>query len=183
MHYIIVSDIYGKTPALHDFCKTLNTQFTLVEPYSGKEQAIVSEELNYKNFIKACGHNVYTAMLHKQFDRLTEPTICIAFSAGASAAWRAQLLTSNPHLKKVVGFYPSQIRNYLDLDASVPCEFIFPYHEVHFDVTAVINELNKKQNVICKPTDYCHGFMNKRSLNYNEQAYQYFCNYLTSNDF
>ncbi|TMN82705.1 MULTISPECIES: hypothetical protein [unclassified Pseudoalteromonas] len=183
MHYIIVSDIYGKTPALQDFCKALNTKFTLVEPYGGKEQAIESEENNYKNFIKECGHNAYTTMLHKKFDRLISPTVCIAFSAGASAAWRAQLLTGNPHLKKVVGFYPSQIRNYLNLKANVPCEFIFPYHETHFDVTAVINELNEKQNVICQPTGYCHGFMNKRSLNYNEQAYQHFYNYLKSNEF
>nr|WP_231619858.1 hypothetical protein [Pseudoalteromonas sp. SWYJZ98] len=106
------------------------------------------------------------------------PTTCIAFSAGASAAWRAQLLTGNTHLKKLIGFYPSQIRNYLALDANVPCEFIFPESESHFNVDEVIKALSTKASVKCYKTNFLHSFMNEYSTNFNAQGLVKYSSYI-----
>ena len=111
------------------------------------------------------------------------PTTCIAFSAGASAAWRAQLLTGNTHLKKLIGFYPSQIRNYLALDAKVPCEFIFPASESHFNVDEVIKALSTKADVKCYKTNFLHGFMNEYSTNFNAQGLVEYSNYIKQSSF
>ncbi|MDQ2043765.1 hypothetical protein NRL14_08500 [Pseudoalteromonas sp. 20-92] len=178
MNYLIASDIFGLTPAFTQFTEGFDTKVTVIDPYDNELQPIDSEEYNYNKFIQKCGHDKYTDKLQKCFAHLQAPTTCIAFSAGASAAWRAQLLTGNTHLKKLIGFYPSQIRNYLALDANVPCEFIFPKHEVHFNVDEVIAILNNKSAVKCNKTNYLHGFMNEHSVNYNEQAYNYFSHYL-----
>ncbi|MEI8616664.1 hypothetical protein P4S63_01580 [Pseudoalteromonas sp. B193] len=145
MNYLIVSDIYGLTPALSKLSQAISSNLVIVDPYNNKIQAIESEQDSYNNFIQQCGHDKYTDKLLECFESLKVPTTCIAFSAGASAAWRAQLLTGNTHLKKLIGFYPSQIRNYLALDANVPCEFIFPASESHFNVDEVIKALRTKR--------------------------------------
>lgn len=181
MDYVIVSDIFGLTPALTRFKMGVSSNSMLIDPYNGKLQVIESEANHYEKFIKHCDHDKYTEKVKECFNALKSPTTCIAFSAGASAAWRAQLLTGNPHLKKLIGFYPSQLRNHLQLNAKVPCEFIFPNHEVHFNVDDVIANLGRKELVECKKVEYLHGFMNKYSVNFNANAYYYFCNYLKNN--
>jgi hypothetical protein len=178
MHYIIVSDIYGLTPELIQFSNGLKGTCCLIDPYDEKIQAFESEGYYYNEFIKIGGHDTFKDKVLAGFDSLTEPTTCIAFSAGASAAWRAQLLTANKHLKKVVGFYPSKIRDFLTLDAIIPCEFIFAQSESHFNVDEVIEKLQLKPQVSCEKSDYLHGFMNPHSLHYNHQAYCLYSQYL-----
>ena len=180
MNYLIVSDIFGLSTALVQLSNEVSANVSIVDPYNSKFQAIENEQDNYNNFIEQCGHDKYTAKLHKCFNELKVPTTCIAFSAGASAAWRAQLLTGNTHLKKLIGFYPSQIRNYLALGENVPCEFIFPKREVHFNVDEIISRLSDKASVECNKVDYLHGFMNRHSPNFDEQGYRDFCSYLKS---
>ena len=178
MNYLILSDIFGTTSALIDLAEQLNTQFCIVDPYNGEPQLIEREKEHYNSFKQQCGHDKYFEIVKEYFKTLSEPTTCLAFSAGASAAWRAQSITENPYLEKLVGFYPSQIRNNLAINAKINCEFIFPKHESHFDVTHVIQNLSLKRNVKCKMAQFDHGFMNKLSDNFNESAYAYFCDYL-----
>ncbi|MBB1370123.1 hypothetical protein [Pseudoalteromonas sp. SR45-4] len=174
MQYLVISDIYGKTPCLQQLAKHFNAENQIVDPYNGVHQALENEEEYYKLFIKHCGHDEYAAKLEEYFNKLSKPTICIAFSAGASAAWRAQASTTTTHLKKVIAFYPTQIRNYLNIDAIHPCEFIFPGFEPHFNVDELITNLSAKNNVRCLKTLYLHGFMNQQSQNFSEYGYQYF---------
>ncbi|WP_165742915.1 hypothetical protein [Pseudoalteromonas sp. Z9A6] len=177
MNYLIVSDIYGLTPALSKLSQAISSNLVIVDPYN-KIQAIESEKDSYNNFIQQCGHDKYTDKLLECFESLKVPTTCIAFSAGASAAWRAQLLTGNTHLKKLIGFYPSQIRNYLALDANVPCEFIFPESESHFNVDEVIKALSTKASVKCYKTNFLHSFMNEYSTNFNAQGLVKYSSYI-----
>ena len=178
MNYLIVSDIYGLTPALSKLSQAISSNLVIVDPYNNKIQAIESEQDSYNNFIQQCGHDKYTDKLLECFESLKVPTTCIAFSAGASAAWRAQLLTGNTHLKRLIGFYPSQIRNYLALDANVPCEFIFPESESHFNVDEVIKALSTKAGVKCYKTNFLHGFMNEYSTNFNAQGLVEYSSYI-----
>ncbi|MBQ4832260.1 dienelactone hydrolase family protein [Pseudoalteromonas sp. MMG010] len=180
MHYIIISDIYGLTSHLNEFCTDLNSACTIISPYSKTIQGIENEADYYNEFIKQCTHPGYTNKVLNCFNSLTEQSICIAFSAGASAAWRAQLLTTNAHLKKIIGFYPSKIRDDVALDAKIPCEFIFAQSEHHFNVVQVMSKLSSKSLVHCTKADYLHGFMNPKSENYNAQAYREYLHYLCS---
>tara|TARA_B100000508_G_scaffold64564_1_gene50627 strand:- start:5160 stop:5732 length:573 start_codon:yes stop_codon:yes gene_type:complete len=175
MNYIIVSDIFGLTAPLMRLLDIMQANTEVIDPYKGEMQPIDSEKYYYNKFINDCGHDNYVAKLLNVFNNLTEPTACIGFSAGASAAWRAQLLTGNPHLKKLIGFYPSQIRNHLDIAAKVPCTFIFPHTEMHFNVDEVISTLASKSQVTCNKTPFLHGFMNAYSTNYNVKAYDEYC--------
>ncbi|WP_372762569.1 hypothetical protein [Pseudoalteromonas sp.] len=174
MQYMVVSDIYGITPSLQLFAKHFKAGNNLVDPYEAIRQEFENEQQYYQYFINHGGHEQYLAKLVKYFNELTKPTTCIAFSAGASAAWRAQALTTNPLLKKLIAFYPTQIRHHTAINARVPCEFIFAAHETHFSVDAVIANLNKKAQVHCIKTPYQHGFMNQHAENFNQQGYRYF---------
>ncbi|MBH0038382.1 hypothetical protein [Pseudoalteromonas sp. SWN166] len=183
MNYLIVSDIYGLTPALMRLSEVISANVAIIDPYSGNCQPIENEQNSYDNFMQQCGHDEYTAKVQKCFEDLTVPTICIAFSAGASAAWRAQLLTGNTHLKKLIGFYPSQIRHNLNLSAKVPCEFIFPASESHFNVDEIIKALSTKADVKCYKTNFLHGFMNEYSTNFNPQGLVEYSNYIKQSRF
>jgi len=178
MNYLIASDIFGLTPAFTQFTEGFDTKVTVIDPYDNELQPIDSEEYNYNKFIQKCGHDKYTDKLQKCFESLKVPTTCIAFSAGASAAWRAQLLTGNTHLKKLIGFYPSQIRHNLNLSVKVPCEFIFPANESHFNVDEAIKALSTKTDVKCYKTNFLHGFMNEYSTNFNAQGLVEYSNYI-----
>ncbi|KPZ58573.1 dienelactone hydrolase family protein [Pseudoalteromonas sp. P1-7a] len=175
MNYIIVSDIYGLTAPFKRLLDNIQVTSVAIDPYNGQLQLIDSEKYYYNKFINDCGHDNYAAKLLNVFNNLKEPATCIGFSAGASAAWRAQLLTGNPHLKKLIGFYPSQIRNHLDISAKVPCTFIFPHTEKHFNVDEVISALASKNQVTCNKTPFLHGFMNAYSANYDGNAYDEYC--------
>ncbi|MDO6635582.1 hypothetical protein Q4540_07050 [Pseudoalteromonas carrageenovora] len=180
MNYIIVSDIFGLTPALTKLSDAIMAKTVIIEPYDGKSQPYDTEQHYYDKFIKNSSHDNYAAKVKNVFDELDSPTVCIAFSAGASAAWRAQLLTGNPHLKKLIGFYPSQIRNNLDVNATIPCEFIFPQNEPHFNVDDIINSLALKVGVKCSKTTFLHGFMNQYSVNFNTTAFDEYIHYINS---
>ena len=78
----------------------------------------------------------------------------------------------NPYIKKGIAFYPSQVRNHLDLSATVPCQFIFAHIEAHFDIEPVVATLRNKPNVSCEVSQYAHGFMNPLSDNFDHIGYQ-----------
>ncbi|KPH93475.1 hypothetical protein AMS58_17200 [Pseudoalteromonas porphyrae] len=182
MNYIIVSDIFGKTSYLTQFAQALNGEFIIVDPYDAQLQPVIDEELQYQQFISQCGHDGYFQKLNKVLDNIKTDTTIIGFSAGGAAAWRSQACTKNRYIKKLVAFYPNQIRYNLNLPATIPCELIFPYQEAHFDVSVIITSLQTKANVSCFQCDYGHGFMNPLSNNFDNQGYLYFSKRLFSDD-
>lgn len=68
-------------------------------------------------------------------------------------------------------FYGSQIRNYLNVNPKIKIELFFPEHERHFEVANLISRLSQKTNVTCYKVPYLHGFMNKKSNNFNDIGY------------
>lgn len=172
MNYLIVTDIFGITAHLAHFSRLLSAKTQIIDPYNAQLQSPVNEQLQYAKFINECGHDGYLDKTLNALNNLEQPTIVIAFSAGGTAAWRAQAHQHNPYIKKVVAFYPGQIRHFLALDAKIPCEFIFPKEERHFELTPVVIELKSKEYVSCERTLYQHGFMNPLSVGFNNQAYK-----------
>ncbi len=177
--YLLVSDIFGKTAHLGLFAQQLCGNVDLFDPYKGELQPAMSEQFQYQRFLTYCGHDNYFENVHVKLAAIRQPTTVVAFSAGATAVWRAQAELRNDQIKNVIGFYPSQIRHHLELEASVPCRFIFPRSEVHFDIAPVIKALKSKANVDCEVTNFAHGFMNPLSDNFNQLGYQQFTKQLT----
>ncbi|CAM4338002.1 dienelactone hydrolase family protein [Pseudoalteromonas ostreae] len=180
MKYIIVSDIFGKTAHLSNFAKQFTAKSIIVDPYDGQLQSVSDEQSQYDFFITACGHDNYFNKLNIILSRVAEPTTLIGFSAGGTAAWRSQAIVKNSQIKKLVAFYPNQVRHYLDLPANVACEFIFAKQEAHFDIHPVIACLEQQIKVQCQQVDYGHGFMNPLSKCFDSFGYQQYSQYLST---
>lgn len=172
MNFLIVTDIFGKTPHLAHLARQLGPTVQFVDPFNNHLQSPVNEQLQYARFIQACGHDNYFEKVMFAFNRLSTPTTVIAFSAGGTAAWRSQARTKHNNIKRLVAFYPSQVRHYLSVDAKLPCEFIFPTKEAHFELPPIIAALQAKPNVECSQTEYQHGFMNPLSDGFDNQGFQ-----------
>ncbi|MFY8327543.1 dienelactone hydrolase family protein [Pseudoalteromonas sp. ZZD1] len=178
MKYIFVSDIFGKTAPLSHFARQFNAEHQIIDPYNGQLQAVVDEPLQYAHFVDKCDHDGYFQKLNSILTKVSESTTVIGFSAGGAAAWRSVAKVKNPHIKKLIAFYPSQIRHHLDVAAPIPCEIIFPRQEPHFDVYTVMEKVSTQHKITCKVSDYQHGFMNPLSAGFNSAGYQYFSQYL-----
>lgn len=97
--------------------------------------------------------------------------VILGFSAGGTVAWRLSSLYL-PNLKKIICFYPSLIRDYLQLKPKVNTNIVFAKYEDSFDTKQISNILLDKQNVEVEISSYNHGFMNKKSKNYNNIAFE-----------
>lgn len=178
MRLILVTDVFGLTPALLKLSKYLG-ECTIVDPYKGQMMAFSNESEAYSYFIETVGLDNYLSSLLSKINLLKEEVTLIGFSVGASAIWRLSEIM-NPHIKQAFCFYGSQIRNFTQIDPHFKIKLIFPKLESHFDVVTLQNNLQKKANVDTKRVEYLHGFMNYHSCNYNEVGYDAYIKMLRS---
>jgi dienelactone hydrolase len=186
----IVSDIFGITLALKRLVTELTEKlsdpslmFIIVDPYNG-------QLLNFKNEVDAYAYFTQHSSIEKYAKHLSDILMqprttrskiaqnsshnnckVIGFSVGASAMWS---LADNVDLQveHAIYFYGSQIRHFLNVKPNIRSTMIFPKQEERFDVKALTEQINNKENVMVKPCSYYHGFMNKHSINFNSQAYR-----------
>ncbi len=160
MKILILTDIFGKNSIPKELqLKTI----TIYEPYE-IDNKIADENKLYKKFIDNCGHERYFQQVYKKVMEL-KPDIIIGFSIGGSVAWRLSNLNIS---SKVVCFYPSQIRNHLDIIPKVDTTIIFPKKEKHFNLEEIIQKLSQKKNLTIINSSASHGFVNSKSKNYNK---------------
>ncbi|MGI9274010.1 MAG: dienelactone hydrolase family protein [Endozoicomonas sp.] len=179
MNRIVVTDIFGKTPALESLCQELPGTSQIVDPYQGRFRNFSSEAQAYACFTSEVGLPRYAEALHDQVSGQNGKVELIGFSVGASAIW---LLSERFTAEKVTGatcFYGSQIRHSIHLSPRFPVHLILPASEQHFSVQELANSLERKQNVEIEHTPYLHGFMNRYSENFNETAYRHFIQWLS----
>jgi dienelactone hydrolase len=173
---IIITDIYGVTDAVNTLREELcagGVSVIVLDPYGGFIKSFADEQMAYQAFTLECGHQQYVAQVLDTLKGLQGKTVLLGFSAGASAAWKAvDQLESN--VRHVIGFYPSQIRNHLDVQPICPVTLVFPSFEQHFDVESCIAQVAKLEQVQCIQTKYLHGFMNPLSVNFNAQGSSFF---------
>jgi dienelactone hydrolase len=172
MRLVVVTDIYGKTKFLKESLTYLSAKYEVIEiidPYGSNEIHFNNEEEAYSYFQEYIGLNDYIKKLYTCLkDKPFQEYHLLGFSVGASAVWAiSQMLEFNQSTKGIC-FYGSQIRNFLQVNPKIEIDHYFPKSEPHFSVDEVIGVLNKKVNVNCFKTPFLHGFMNKKSKNYNE---------------
>jgi hypothetical protein len=110
---------------------------------------------------------------------ITHPDIkqVVGFSAGAAAIYKSMFDHSSNNINLIL-FYPSQIRHFLNNHPSSPCHIIFPKSEPHFSLPDVIKRLKQQSNIRIEQNTYQHGFMNKTSKAFNQNAYNHYCQML-----
>ena len=170
MGIILVSDVFGKTPALERLAKELNAN-KIVDPYDGKCMNFLDENEAYLYFIDKIGLDTYLKKLKLALKSNNMVVTLIGFSVGASTVWRLSGTSSNKYIKNAICFYGSQIRNFAEIKPTFNVKLIFPKSELHFDVEKLRKELDKKKKVNTNIVNYLHGFMNCNSINYDKKAY------------
>jgi hypothetical protein len=171
MNIILVSDVFGKTPALMKLSEELNANI-IVDPYDGINMNFKNEEEAYSYFINNVGLDKYLSKLLEITMSISSVTTLIGFSIGASVIWKLSENSAVKNIKSGICYYGSQIRNLKEINPLFEVELIFPKMETHFDVLQLQSELCKKQNVKTMKVNYLHGFMNFYSINYNQVAYK-----------
>ena len=174
LNVIICSDIFGQGPHLQTLLDEIDLkgQCKIFDPYNGQEQNFNSESDAYQAFTSAGGVEGYIERLKPIMAEADEAINLVGFSAGAVAAYVAiNQMHLNPQ-SRLFGFYPGQIRHYLDMHNRYSCRMIFPKFERHFDLAAVCKELNRKKGLSQEHTDYMHGFMNPLSEGFSDTGYQ-----------
>ncbi|KGJ91466.1 dienelactone hydrolase family protein [Colwellia psychrerythraea] len=179
MSIILVSDVFGLTPALLKISEKLGASH-IVEPYEGQMMGFNTEAEAYEYFVKTVGLDNYLAHLVNEVEAIEQQTILIGFSVGASITWRLSEATINPLINKAYCFYGSQIRNFTQVEPRFEVHLIFPKNEPHFDVVELQNSLARKTKVNTERVEYLHGFMNSHSTNYDNSGYTRYINFLRS---
>lgn len=171
---IVVTDIYGKTPALEELCSKLEGQVQIIDPYNGVFFKFFDEVEAYNYFMDVIGMNSYGILLKKAMLNQDKPFKMLGFSIGASAIW---MNSQNKNLKYILSaecFYGSQIRNMTNINPTFPIAIVLPSKEEYFSIDELSEKLKEKSHVKIEKTIYLHGFMNRLSKNFNEYAYKIF---------
>jgi dienelactone hydrolase len=182
MKYIIVSDIFGITPALELLAQSICTKgdFALVTPYQKESVQFSNEADAYEYFCEHVGIDKYYQQLYEYILSINKPFRLIGFSVGAAVCWQYSAKNNSSYLKRSDLFYGSQIRNMQTLEPFNPVNLIMPKSEPHFSINEHIQKIKGKKHVKIEKCEYLHGFMNKLSKNFNLQAYQHYLNFLSN---
>ncbi|WP_325893478.1 hypothetical protein [Grimontia sp. NTOU-MAR1] len=174
MKVVIVADIFGLCESSDNLIKYLSLhtiEAKVVEPYQGARHSFLNEQEAYGVFVEKCGHDRYLSLVSKSI-LVERPDLIIGFSAGASAVWRASNYVGLDHMEAIC-FYPTQIRNHLDINPKISTKVIFPCAEKSFDVESISNHISVYEGVSTEITPFQHGFMNRCSSAYDLAGERY----------
>lgn len=171
---LVCSDIFGITPELQRLIEQVVSEHWLtVSPYN--EQGYFKNEAKaYEAFQGAGGIESYISLISQAISSSQQPVALVGFSAGAAAAYVALNQSNVSAESRLLGFYPGQIRHYLDIYNRYPCTLVFPEFETHFDQQLVCKALTKQPNLEQIHTPYRHGFMNDLSAGFCSDGYASF---------
>ncbi len=172
MATIIVSDIFGRTPALEELAGAINTGSLIVDPYEGTHMQFNTESDAYTFFSSNIGLDAYTKHLGEILTKIDSAINLVGFSVGASAIWNLSNSSAFPFVAQATCFYGSQIRYNRAILPQFPINLIFPESEKHFSVAELISSLASTPKLNIRQVAHSHGFMNKLSDNFNLQGYK-----------
>lgn len=166
MSVLIITDVYGDTPAIASLARQLPVPSQIITPEIG-DAPFTRGRLAYQGFLAAGGVAAYADKIAQFLHNLAQqaaPTHhpiqhVIAFSAGASAWWLQSAQLPIP-IHSATLFYASRVRDHTELPSACPTHFIFAEHEEAFHPTPLVQQLRQQghQAEIAPATQ--HGFMN-----------------------
>lgn len=174
MNKIIVTDIFGLTPALLRLAKAIKAE-TIVDPYGGNVMSFTNETQAYEYFTTHIGLDAYVAVLSNLVKTCTDEKVLVGFSVGAAAIWKLSALISAKKAKTIthaICYYGSQIRHMNQVSPKFQVRVVLPASEPHFDVVALSQTLALQSKVSITHVDYLHGFMNELSTHFNLSGYE-----------
>lgn len=170
---LILSDIFGLTPALKELVEQLVTDTHILDPYQGEVQHFTSQEQAYSHFQNTVGLEHYSESLLEYIQqRPDQGFYLLGFSVGASAIWYGCEKLSPDQICHGWGIYGSQIRKHTHLCPTFEMELIFPQQEAHFCVDQLMQKLHNKPRLKQFKSEGRHGFMNANSAHYSAQHCQ-----------
>ena len=181
MKLIVVSDIFGKTPELIDLVGELSDMYcetVIVDPYNGSFRPFETEEQAYQQFQSESGLERLFENASKKVQHSDSAIDLLGFSVGGTCAWKLSSQSSCKQIRQCFCFYGSRIRENMAAIPQIPTTTIFPRFEVSFNIEPVMKNLSIKKNTEVIKTKYLHGFMNRKSSNFSDEAYKYFIQWL-----
>lgn len=181
MKLIVISDIFGRTAelvALVGELSDLYCETAIIDPYDGFSYPFASEDAAYHQFQKECGLEKLLQKSSEEVRKSHSAADILGFSVGGTCAWSLSGQCDFGNIRQSICFYGSRIREKMEVIPNVPTTTIFPHAEVAFNVAPVIEALSEKPRTETIKTKYLHGFMNPKSENFSEEAYQYYIQWL-----
>lgn len=167
---LVAADIYGVTPALHALATNLGGQAELLSPWEGEGSPYATEQASHAAFVAGPGLEAYAERI--ALAAAGEPVTLVGFSVGATAGWLYAAGQQCHPESRLVLFYGSRIRNYLDLRPRCRVEAIFAEREAAFEpcavAAAIVSDMVRTEVV----AGAAHGFMNALSPGYDATLMQ-----------
>jgi dienelactone hydrolase len=169
---LLAADIFGETGLVRELAAHFEERgygSAIVSPYAGA-CAFTDEEEAYAFFLQQGGVAPYAEKIRARLRDLTGPLVCIGFSAGAAALWRALAASEAVGVETAILFYGSQIRAAAALQPRCPTLLVFPAEEAHFSVPELIDRLQGRPGVYCTAVPWLHGYMNSLSVHFDRDG-------------
>ena len=164
---LIVTDVFGNTPAIASFARQFPLPCLIASPYTGEKTQYPAETLAYHAFIAEGGIGAYAEHLsHLIEDYQSSLRYAIGFSAGASALWLNSANPAMANLQQAVLFYGSRIRDHRDVQPACPARLIFAEQEVAFEPAELVADLRQRNQNAELVKGSKHGFMNPYSAGF-----------------
>lgn len=168
---IILHEIYG----INSFIKEQGQKYTDIgfDVYCpdllGRNPFTYDEEkAAYEYFTRNISFQVYEKVdnlivgLKEEYNSV----YLLGFSVGATIAWKC---CENSLCSGIVACYGSRIRDYIELRPKSPTLLLFAKDD-SFNVSEITDKLKVTPNVFLIEMDASHGFMDRYSCHYNQDA-------------
>jgi dienelactone hydrolase len=164
---LIVTDVFGNTPAVASFARQFPLPCLTVSPFSGEKTQYPAETLAYHAFIAEGGVAAYAENLARIIEEhQSSLRYAIGFSAGASALWLNSAMPAMAGLQQAVLFYGSRIRDHREVKPVCPMRLIFAEQEAAFEPAELVADLRRRNQDAELVKGSKHGFMNPYSAGF-----------------
>jgi dienelactone hydrolase len=164
---LIVTDVFGNTPAIASFARQFPVPCLIASPFSGEKTQYPAETLAYHAFIAEGGVGAYAEHVAQLIEaNQSSLRYAFGFSAGASALWLNSANPAMAKLQQAVLFYGSRIRDYRDVQPVCPTRLIFAEQEAAFEPAKLVADLRQRNQDAELVKGSKHGFMNPYSAGF-----------------
>lgn len=169
---LIVTDVFGNTPAIASLQRHLCLPCDIVSPFAEGYSA-TTEQTAYQAFLASGGVQTYAKKIESIIQQNPFYRHVIGFSAGASAWWLANTFSATK-IDSVTLFYGSRIRDHVDHNSSQQARgnthLIFAEKENAYQPQQVVKALHQRGYHAEIASGTKHGFMNPYAAGFSLKA-------------